>query len=53
MGLGTHALMDGNLGYDHFQIASMEKWWKSSESVPGSNPYGSWLSGRNWIMNEV
>ena len=52
-GSGTHAFMQGNLGYQELQIASMEKWWKSSESVPGITPYGSYLSGRNWIMNEV
>ena len=51
-GSGTHAFMQGNLGYDVLQIAQMEKWWKSSEIVP-DNPYGSYLSGRNWIMNEV
>jgi hypothetical protein len=52
-GSGTHAFMGGNLDYYDLQIAPMEKWWKSSESVP-SNPYGgSFLSGRNWIMNEV
>ena len=52
-GSGTHALMQGNLVYDDLQIAPMEKWWKSSESVPGMNPYGSYLSSRNWILNEV
>ena len=51
-GSGTHAFMGGNLGYFILQIVPMEKWWKSSEIVPG-NPYGSYLSGRNWIMNEV
>ena len=52
-GSGTHAFLDGNLGYNNLQIAPMEKWWKSSEIVPGLSPYGNYLSGRNWIMNEV
>ena len=52
-GSGTHASMQGNLEYDDLQIASMEKWWKSSEILPGDNSYGSYLSRRNWIMNEV
>ena len=51
-GSGTHALMGGNLDYHDLLIAPMEKWWKSSEIVPG-NSYGSYVSGRNWIMNEV
>ena len=51
-GSGTHAFLHGNLGYNNLQIAPMEKWWKSSEIVPG-NSYSSYLSGRNWIMNEV
>ena len=52
-GSGTHAFIQGNLDYDALQVAPMEKWWKSSENVPGMNPYGSYLSRRNWIMNEV
>ena len=52
-GSGTHAFLLGSLGYNNLQIAPMEKWWKSSEIVPGMNPYGSYLSSRNWIMNEV
>ena len=51
-GSGTHAFMHGYLGNDALQIAPMEKWWKSSEIIPG-NPYYSYLSSRNWIMNEV
>ena len=51
-GSGTHAMMQGNLNYDDLQAAPMEKWWKSSESIPG-NPYVSYYSRRNWIMNEV
>ena len=51
-GSGTHAFLRGNLDSSELQIAPMEKWWKSSESVPG-NPYGGYLSSRNWIMNEV
>ena len=52
-GSGTHAFRHGNLDYSELQIASMDKWWKSSEIVPGGNHYASYLSGRNWIMNEV
>ena len=52
-GSGTHAVMQGSLGYEDLLIAPMEKWWKSSESIPGVNSYGSFLSGKNWIMNEV
>ena len=52
-GSGTHAFMQGNLYNDELQIAPIEKWWKSKESVPASNFYLSYLSGRNWIMNEV
>ena len=52
-GSGTHAFMQGNLDYSNLQIAPMEKWWKSSEIVPGKTLYGSYLSRRNWIMNEV
>ena len=52
-GSGTHAIMNRNLDYNDLQIAPMEKWWKSSESLPGRNTYSSYLSRRNWIMNEV
>ena len=52
-GLGTHATMQGNLNYLNLQIAPMEKWWKSSEVVPGRHCYGNYLSKRNWMMNEV
>ena len=52
-GSGTHALMRGNLEYDVLQTVPMDKWWKSSESVPLFDGYGSYLSSRNWIMNEV
>ena len=51
-GSGTHAFMGGNLGYFILQIVPMEKWWKSSEIIP-VNSYSSYLSGKNWIMNEV
>ena len=51
-GSGTHAVMGGSLGNDVLKIAPMEKWWKSSEIFP-ENSYSSYLSGRNWIMNEV
>ena len=51
-GSATHAIMQEALRHDLLQVAPMEKWWKSSESVPG-NPYGGYLSSRNWIMNEV
>ena len=51
-GSGTHAFMKGNLEYKDLQIAPMEKWWKSSESVPIFS-YASYLSNKNWIMNEV
>merc|ERR1711963_145907 len=43
--------MGGSLGNDVLKIAPMEKWWKSSEIFP-ENSYSSYLSGRNWIMNE-
>ena len=49
---GTHAFMYGYLGYDELQIAPIEKWWKSSEVIP-ANSYGSFLSSRNWNLNEV
>ena len=52
-GSGTHASKGSGPVYRELQIAPMEKWWKSSEFVPGNTPYGSYLSGRNWIMNEV
>ena len=53
-GSGTHAFMAGNLDYINLQIAPMEKWWKSSESVPETTSnYKSYLSRRNWILNEV
>ena len=51
-GSGTHAFMKGNLEYKDLQIAPMEKWWKSSESVPIFS-YASYLSNKNWIRNEV
>ena len=51
-GSGTHAFMQGNLLYTDLQIAPKEKWWKSSEIVPG-NTFTSYFSERNWIMNEV
>ena len=52
-GTGTHAFMRGYLQYEDLMLAPMDKWWKSSESVPGTNSYGSLLSRRDWRMNEV
>ena len=53
-GSGTHAFSMGSLTSADLETAPMDQWWKSSESVPETTSnYKSYLSRRNWILNEV
>ena len=31
----------------------MGKWWRSTEHIPGMNPYKGWITRLNWYLNEV
>ena len=50
---GTMAYSRGYLTNRVLQVAPMEKWWKSTEKIPGRTPYGSVLTNRRWLLNEV
>ena len=52
-GNGTHGFLLTNLLHRHLQVAPMDKWWKSSERMPGITPYVGYNTGRNWILKEV
>ena len=43
----------GYLTYEALNVAPMEKWWKSTEILPGSNSYGSYITNKKWNLNEV
>ena len=43
----------GYLTYEALNVAPMEKWWKSTEILPGSNVYGSYITRKKWNLNEV
>ena len=47
---GTHALIYSYLQPDYLKFG---KWWRSTEHIPGLNPYGGFLSRRNWYLDEV
>ena len=47
---GTHAIVYSYL--DPIDL-NMGKWWRSTENIPGMNPYGGWVTRKNWCLNEV
>ena len=53
-GAGTHAVMANTLHQSVVNIAPLEKWWKSKESVPALSPFVSPVVIRKqWIMKEI
>ena len=52
-GNGTHAFIRSYLSSGDLAIAPAEKWWRSSEKIPGDYPWGGYLSAKNWMLNEV
>ena len=51
-GNGTHAFFSSHLYNRDLSIAPAEKWWRSSERMPGQT-YAGYLSAKKWILNEV
>ena len=47
---GTHAIVYSYL--DPIDL-NMGKWWRSTENIPGMNPYGGFPTRKNWYLNEV
>ena len=47
---GTHAIVYSYLEPDELKTG---KWWRSTEHIPGTYPYGGWLTRINWYLNEV
>ena len=47
---GTHANVYSYLTQWELE---MGKWWRSTEHIPGMNPYGGWVTRINWYLNEV
>ena len=47
---GTHAYV-----YSYLQPWQLKKgrWWRSTEHIPGMNPYKGWITRLNWYLNEV
>ena len=49
---GTHAFVYSYLMPDQLKMGN-GKWWRSTEHIPFLNPYGAWITRRNWYLNEV
>ena len=47
---GTHAVAFNYLSPLELELG---RWWKSTDHIPGINPYGAWLLRRNWHLTEV
>ena len=50
---GKYAYLRGYVEARHLRDFPMDKWWKSTETRPGENPYGGFLTAKKWILNEV
>ena len=47
---GTHAIVYSYIWPEQLKLGN---WWRSTEQIPGINPYGGWQTRINWYLNEV
>ena len=50
MELGTYALLTYSLSDQELSVGT---WHRSRDNMAGHNPYGAYLTNKNWHLNEV